>query len=258
MHTMLKPVRTLLIFILLFACITPAFAEETLTIAAGAGYKQLVTALCKAYVKEGHPEPQQVYGNMGQVIAQAKQSGIIDLVIGDKRYLDGSKLSWSQEEIVGKGKLILAVAQGVKIDDLDSITLINAQSGEALLTNPVVKRIAMPDTKKAIYGRAASQFLEKTGLGKTIASNLLVVGTVPQVSAYVISGEVDLGFINLTNALAIKDKAQAIIPVDESLYAPIQIVANTLSSSPNPKAAETFDTFLKSDTARAIVTKHGL
>ncbi|WP_051261786.1 molybdate ABC transporter substrate-binding protein [Desulfovibrio inopinatus] len=250
--------RYLLIAFLLLASVSTAFAEDTLTIAAGAGYKQLVTALCKAYVEDGHPLPQQVFGNMGQVIAQSKQSGVIDLVIGDKRFLDNSDLSWSNEEAVGRGKLILAVAKGVSIDGIKEVKVIDAASGKSVLTNPAVKRIAMPDTKKAIYGRAASQFLEKTGLGKDVESNLLVVGTVPQVSAYVISGEVDLGFINLTDALAIADKAEAIIPVDESLYAPIQIIAKTLASSPNPDAAATFDQFLKSDTARAIVAKQGL
>lgn len=248
----------LLLTLLIFASTQPAMAQDAFTIAAGAGYKQLVTELGKAYEAKTGTAPQQIYGNMGQVSAQAKNSGVVDLVIGDKNFLDNADLAFSEEYFIGKGRLILAVAKGVDLDVMDGLTTLDTESGEALLTDPAVTRIAHSDTKKAIYGRAATQFLNNAGLAETLAPKLLMVGTVPQVSTYVVNGEVDLGFINLTDALAFEDRVALLIPVDETLYSPILIVAKTLADAPAPEAATAFGAFLQTDTARGIAAKHGL
>ena len=85
-----------------------------------------------------------------------------------------------------------------------------------------------------------------------------MVGTVPQVSAYVISGEVDIGFINQTEAMALEHKIGQLLPVDESLYSPILIVAKRLQQSPHAKAADAFIAFLQTDEARDLIKQHGL
>jgi molybdate transport system substrate-binding protein len=236
----------------------PALAGDTLTIAAGAGYKKLVVALSTEYTKRTGADLRQIYGNMGQVTAQAEQSGVVDLVIGDKGYLDKTSLPFAAEYPIGKGKLILAVAKGVTLALPDEGAILDSATAKALLTDPVVTRIALPDKKKAIYGRAATQFLASAGLSGTVQSKLLMVGTVPQVSAYLVSGEVDLGFINLTDALTIKDKVARLIPVDESLYKPILIAAKSLKGCPDPATAKAFGEFLATDAARAIAKTHGL
>ena len=235
-----------------------ARAENALTIAAGAGYKKLVEALGDAYAARTGVRPQRVYGNMGQVVAQARRSGEVDLVVGDKSYLDGSGLEFVAEYPVGTGRLMLVAAKGLDLPELDGVEVLDAEAAERVLTAPSVTRIALPDAKKAIYGRAATQFLAATGLAEPLQSRLIMVGTVPQVSAYVISGEVDFGFVNLTDALAIKGKIARIIPVDEALYGPIRIVGKTLTDAPHPDTAADFGEFLNSDEARAIAIAHGL
>ncbi|TVM31568.1 molybdate ABC transporter substrate-binding protein [Oceanidesulfovibrio marinus] len=255
----MKKLATLVLACLvLFGATQLARADDSLTIAAGAGYKKLVTALGKAFTAETSIETQQIYGNMGQVTAQAQNSGVVDTVIGDKRYLDGSDLPFSTEYVIGKGKLVLAVAKGVSLPAVFDLKVLDAESAPKVLTDPAVTRIAHPDAKKAIYGRAATQFLANTGLAEQLEPKLIEVGTVPQVSAYVVNGEVDLGFINLTDGYAIQDRAARIIPVDEALYEPITIVAKTLNGCPSPDIAKRFGEFLQTDTARAIATEHGL
>ena len=258
----MKSVRTfgplVLALLLLVGGSLPASAGEAFTIAAGAGYRKLVSALGEAYAKTGKPLPQQVYGNMGQVIAQAKQSGVVDLVIGDKKFLDKAELDVAAEYAIGKGRPVLAVAKGCPSAAWKGRKVLDAAGAKALLADPAVARIALPDPKKAIYGRAATEFMERSGLAQGLAGKLLPVGTVPQVSAYVVSGEVDLGFINLTDGLAIKDKAAAVIPLDESLFDPIRIVADSLKTSPNPAAAAEFGAFLATPAAREIVAAQGL
>ena len=255
----LMRVPTLLLALaLLIAFTVPAWAQDTLTIASGAGYKKMVEELCAAFTAETGIEPQKIYGNMGQITAQAEQSGMVDLLIGDKTYLDGTDLAFAEETLIGQGRLMLAVADGVEVEGLAEAEILNADNAAALLGDPAITRIAHPDSKKAIYGRAATQFLTNLGLIETLADKLLEVGTVPQVSAYAVSGEVDFGFINLTDALAIEDEVARIIPVEESLYEPILIVAKTLADAPDTEAVAAFRAFLASEAAREIAKRHGL
>lgn len=240
-------VRTFLMLITLCLWQVSALeAGEKLTLAAGAGYKRLVNELCTVYTAKTGVEAQQIFGNMGQVTAQAKESGAVDFIIGEKQFLDSTALAFDGEVPIGKGKLIAVTAKGTGIKSLDD------------LTDQKVTRIALPDSKKAIFGKAASEYFTRKGIEAQLRPKLLIVGTVPQVSAYVMSGEVDIGFVNLTEALAIQDKVGLLLPVDESLYSPILIVAKGLDQSRNTEAAGSFAAFLQSGEAKAVITQQGL
>jgi len=221
-------------------------AGEKLTLAASAGYKRLVNELCTVYTAKTGVEVQQIFGNMGQVTAQTKESGAVNFIIGEKQFLDATSLVFGEETPIGKGKLIAVTAKGADIKSLDD------------LTDPKVTRIALPDSKKATFGKAATEFFTRKGIDTQIQPKLLIVGTVPQVSAYVMRGEVDIGFVNLTEAMAIQDKVGLLIPVDETLYSPILIVAKRLEQSQNTEAAGSFISFLQSGEANAIITQQGL
>ncbi|MBV5316327.1 MAG: molybdate ABC transporter substrate-binding protein [Desulfobulbaceae bacterium] len=242
----MRLIRLVSMLLAFFVLTTTVKAEDELTLAAGAGYKRLVEQLCTTYTAQSGLRVQQIFGNMGQVTAQAKESGAIDFLLGDKSYLDTTDLAFSGEYVIGKGKLIAAVAKGSSIKSLDEL------AGQA------VTRIAIADSKKAIFGHAATEFLKHKGLWDQVQSKLLVVGTVPQVTAYVISGEVDIGFINLTEAMAVEQKVGLLLPVDESLYSPILMVAKRMQQSRNTKAANAFLAFLQTDEARSIIKKNGL
>lgn len=234
-------------FILLCFCQVPsAPAEDGLIIAAGAGYRRLVEQTCAAFSAHSGIQVQQVFGNMGQLVPQVKESGNFDFILGDKSHLDSTDLAFSGELIIGKGKLIAATARESKLTSLDE------------LIGQGVTRIAIADSKKAIYGHAATEYLTRKGIWGQLQPKLLVVGTVPQVTAYVVSGEVDVGFINQTEALAIASKVGRLLPVDESLYTPILIVAKRMQQSPHAKAADAFIAFLQTEEARALIRQHGL
>jgi len=235
------------ISILVLVLIPVVHAEEdTLTVAAGAGYRRLVDQISMAYTSSSGVTVNKVFGNMGQIITQAQESGAIDFIIGDKEFLDATELGFTEELTIGKGRLVAAVAKGVKIQNIDD------------LTSTAVKRVAIADSKKAIYGHAAAQFFNNKGIWQQIQPKLLMVGTVPQVTAYLLTGEVDVGFINLTEALAIKDRVELVIPINEKLYSPILILAKRLQHSKHTEAADSYVAFLKSEEAQTMFRKQGL
>ena len=232
-------------FTLFFLFLTlPALAGETLLVASGAGYKSVVEALADAYAKESGATVERIYGNMGQIIGQAKTSGKVDLLIGEEGFLRSSDLPLAESADLGKGRLVLAWPMG---------------RGEPTdLNAPAVARIALPDPGRAIYGKAAAEYLDNSGLRKTLENKLVIVGTVPQVFAYLATGEVDAGFMNLTQAVAAADKIGGYREMDEKLYKPIVISCIRMANSPSAGAAQKFANFLETKTARAIIAAHGL
>ncbi|MCZ6134606.1 molybdate ABC transporter substrate-binding protein [Campylobacter ureolyticus] len=114
----------------------------------------------------------------------------------------------------------------------------------------------MPDAKKAVYGLAASQAISNLNLN--IKDKLLYVATVPQSASYVVSGEVDAGFVNSSEALSIKDKIEQILTVKSELYSEISIVALKLDSCDKSAICKDFVEYLKSKRAKEIILKYGL
>lgn len=238
--------RHSLLVALSFLFALPAVAD-TLLIAAGAGYKRPMAELATAFEKKTGTHIEQIYGHMAGVISQAKQSGQVAIIFGDKSYLEKvDGLAFAGFLPVGEGRLVVAWPRGSSL------------STPADLAEGRFARIAMPDTKAAIYGIAATEFLKKSQLDTRIKEKLQVVSTVPQVSAYLVSGEIDAGFINLTEALGIKDKIGGYQEIERSQYSPIHIVGAVVQGFENAAAVKALQQFLESPEARAITEKHGL
>lgn len=237
---MKKSLLTLLFLLLAL----PALAGDTLLIASGAGYKPVVDALADAYAKKSGATVERIYGNMGQVIGQAKTSGKVDLLIGEEGFLRAASLPLAESAALGRGRLVLAWPKG--------------KDEPADLKSPAVARIAMPDPERAIYGKAAAQYLDASGLREPLKDKLVVVGTVPQVFTYLATGEVDAGFMNLTQALAAPDQIGGYREMDEKLYKPVSIACIRMENAPSSDAARKFAEFLGTDDAKAIIAAHGL
>ncbi|MGP9810571.1 molybdate ABC transporter substrate-binding protein [Rhodopseudomonas sp. NSM] len=228
--------------ILLF--LGPALAEET-TLAAGAGYRRPIAEVAAAYEKQSGDKVLQIYGHMGQVLAQARESGQIAIVCGDRKVLERAQGATFERMVgLGFGKLVVAYRKGLTLP----------KAGD--LTGAEFKRIGIPDQANAIYGKAGRQFLERSALAGAIDPRLIAVATVPQVTGYVASGEVDAGFVNATDAIGAADKIGGFVAVDAKLYDPIEIACAV--RAPTTRTAEGFVHFLESAQARDILSRHGL
>lgn len=238
-------IKSIVLIFILAICI-PASAQAKIIIASGAGYRSLVDDLAAAYTAETNNQVERIYGNMARVTAQARNSGSVDMVLGDKSFLDKAKLDYNEMQKVGKGRLVIAYPKGKSFSGVNDLLA----SG--------VSRIALPDTKRAIYGKAALQYLHNKNVFKEVEPKLLMVATVPQSASYVVAGEVDYAFINQTHARKIAKAIGGYVAVDESAYSPILIIIEQMKQSANPDECAAFMTFLKSATAEKIVAAHGM
>ncbi|MGP1685226.1 MAG: molybdate ABC transporter substrate-binding protein, partial [Giesbergeria sp.] len=185
------------------------------------------------------------FGNMKQVETQAQQNPDIAFIVGDRVFLEPMQLA-ERYVSLGQGRLVVVVPRGQTI------------SGMADLKEARFKRIAVPDRTKAVYGKAATTCMERLGLTKALVGRLQEVATVPQVSTYVATGEVDAGFVNLTEALALEGRIGARLDAPPNCYDPIELSLGVVKHRGDSAAARAFVDYLATPGARRVLERHGL
>lgn len=225
-----------------FLCAATATLAEDLVIGAGAGYRRPMAEAIAAYEAQSGKSVGEVYGNMGQVLGQARESGKMAMVCGDKAVLAKAEgLAFTRFLPMGTGKLVVAFRKGISLADA------------AELAGDSIAKVGIPDEKSAIYGKAGRQFLDHAGLAAKVDPKLVTVATVPQVTAYLSTGDVDAGFLNITDAIGAKGDLGGWVAVDPGLYAPIEISCGVLDAW-----AEGFAAFLATPPAQEILHRYGL
>lgn len=215
-------------------------------IAGGAGYKRPITELATLFEKGSAHKVKMMFGNMQQVSAQIKESDKIAFFFGDEAFVRKLAIPHQEKIALGSGRLMLVLAKGIALKpELDS------------LKDRAIKAVGIPDTKSAVYGIAGSEALKNAGLSEAIASKLKVLQTVPQVSAYLVSGDLEAGFINKTDYLGIREKVGEASEVSVSLYTPIRIIAAWIEGRDSAEIRE-FASFLRTPEAQAVFARHGL
>ncbi|MHC5307856.1 molybdate ABC transporter substrate-binding protein [Bartonella sp. LJL80] len=234
-----------LLTILMTSMAVPAFSGE-ITIAAAGGYRKPLTELVTVYEKNHQDKVYQVYGHMGQIVSQAKESNDIALLCGDKSVLDHSGLEFQSMLDLGPGRLVLAFRKGLTLDNPSDIV------------KDEFKRIGIPDQKNAIYGMAGRQFLDRSQLADKVDGKLVPVASVPQVTSYLVSGDLDAGFVNATDAMSAGDKIGGFIVVSTRDYDAIKIACGLITERGDKKTVNAFIDFLQTQTAKDILTRYGL
>lgn len=142
-------------------------AAAEVTVTTGAGYVKMVQALVDAYQSQTQAKVGTAFGgNIGQMLAQVREGGKVNLVISDATSLQ--KFSNELKELktdvkLGDTPLILAWRKGIVL------------TGPEDLDKSDVKRVAMPDPKAAVYGRAPKNIWQVAAWTRNsvIASTLL-------------------------------------------------------------------------------------
>lgn len=234
--------------ILITLCIWTSLglAADKLTLSSAAGYRQPMLELFERFQADTGIQVEGVFGNVKQAETQARQNQSVTLIVGDLSILEPTGILGPTRVLLGKGRPTLVAAPGRHLGSLQD------------LTQDAVRRIGIPNRKSAIFGRAAKTCLERMGLAAALEPKLIEVATVPQVMTYTVTGEVDAGFVNLTAALAQKDKIGAHVVLPEDCYDPIDIVAAVVRDRRLTAEARRFLDFLGSAAARDILKKYGL
>lgn len=223
-------------------------AAAEVTVTTGAGYVKMVQALVDAYQSQTQAKVGTAFGgNIGQMLAQVREGGKVNLVISDATSLQKFSNELKTGVKLGDTPLILAWHKGIVL------------TGPEDLDKSDVKRVAMPDPKAAVYGRAAKEYLASSGLDKKLGDRVNIASTVPQVMSYVVRGEMDAGFVNLVAARGNKDKIGGFTAVKDG-YKPVLMTAVPVKNlkAQDKADVEAFMAFLASDKATPILNKFGV
>ncbi|MEO8153253.1 MAG: molybdate ABC transporter substrate-binding protein [Rhizobacter sp.] len=123
------------------------------------------------------------------------------------------------------------------------------------LGQPAVRRIAVGNPTGVPAGRYAKGALEAARLWGALEPKAVFAQNVRQCLDYVARGEVEAGFVYLTDAATQKDKVKVAftIPTETAISYPIATVAG----SPNPEEARKFVEFVSSPAGQAVLARYG-
>lgn len=232
------------------AAITVLFMAPSLstaaeiTVATAAGYKKPMNEVYTAFTDASGIKVESAFGNIKQIEAQAKQNPDIQMLVGDWDFIKPMGFSKDHQQL-GQGKLILVGPKDSSIENIEG------------LSSDSIQKIAIGDRKSTIYGKAAIECLTAHNLLNEVNVKLMEVSTLPQVSTYVLTGEVDAGFVNLSEAMSHANRFSQPIEMPQSCYRPIDLSIVPIDGRTTVEGQAFLD-FLASDKTKEILKRHGL
>lgn len=241
-----------LFFILFFCLLSDLAVADDVLLAVASNFSTTMKKLEAEYEKNSEHKLTVTYASSGKHYAQiingapfdvllSADQNIPTLLVEKKLALKDSRLTYAQ------GRLVLWT--GLEpLRDNERSTLMAGTYSRLALANPNI----------APYGQAAMEVLAALDISETSTSRWVRGENVSQTFQFVSSGNAELGFVALSQVLALsKAERQQYWSIPESLYRPIQQDAVLLKRGESNDGAKAFLRFLKSDAAKKIISQSG-
>ncbi len=225
---------------------------QTVRVAVAANFAATMRELAAWFERETGHRVLAAYGSTGKFYAQLTQGAPFDLLLAadtatpQRLVREGLALA-ATRRTYATGRLVLFGSDAALVDS----------KGEVLRSQRF-QRLSIANPKVAPYGLAAEQTLRALGLHSAMQSRIVRAESVAQVMQQVLSGNVQLGFVALSQ---IKGKADApkrsswLVPAE--LHAPIEQGMVLLSAAAAQPAALALHAWLLTEPARSVMRKFG-
>jgi molybdate transport system substrate-binding protein len=241
---------------LLLACtlvFTSVNAAEPFTVAIAANLKYVFDDLAAEFKKETGIEVQSIVNASGKIATQVRQGAPFDVFMSaDMEFPEG---------LYKEGYAVTApkpYAYGVLV--LWSQTGADLSKGVAGLANKTVGNVAIANPKLAPFGKQSVKSMEYYKVKAALEPKLVYGESITQVSQFVESKAVDVGFSAKSIVIAPETAGKGKwVAVPEESYEPIAqgIVILKHGIDANADSARKFYEFVQSEKARAIFAKNG-
>lgn len=236
-------VRFVLLCVLLFSLNTSA---DTLKVAVAANFKPLLNQLKPDFETRHNSKVVLSSGSTGVLYAQIRNGAPFDVFLAadEKR----PRLLAEQDRALSNSRKTYAIGQLVlwHPKQKPSVQLLKDWQG----------KIAIANAKTAPYGFAAKTVLEHLGLWQQKRKFLVRGSNIAQTQQFVQSGNVQLGFIALSQAKVLGDE-QNYWTLPRDWYTPILQQAVVLKSTQQIDKATAFLTWLMSKPIQQQIVKAG-
>ena len=228
-------------------------AAEPFTVAIAANLKYVFDDLAAEFKQETGIEAQSVLNASGTIATQVRQGAPFDVFMSaDMEFPEG---------LYKEGFAVTApkpYAYGLLV--LWSQTGADLSKGVAGLTDAAVGKVAIAIPKLAPFGKQALKAMEFYRVKVALEPKLVYGESITQVSQYVDSKAVDVGFSAKSIVVAPETAGKGKwVAVPEESYEPIAqgVVILKHGIESNADAARKFYGFVQSEKARAIFAKNG-
>ncbi|MDD2806274.1 MAG: molybdate ABC transporter substrate-binding protein [Elusimicrobiales bacterium] len=191
------------------------------------------------------------FGGSGQLKAQIQGGAPVDVFISasaaDMDGLEaGELIVEGTRRDAARNRLVLVKGKALK----------SGLKGVAGLASPGISRIAIGNPATVPAGRYAAEALRKRGLYGAVEARLILAENVRQVLDYAARGEVDAGFVYLTDA-RVEPRVEIAEVLPASDHAKIVYPCAVLKNAPNPAGAAKFTDFLLSKKGKSAFRRFG-
>lgn len=234
-------------------CLPGQAAHGQMTAAVAANLQPAMEEMKAEFRKSTGLTVEAVYGSSGKLAAQIRSGAPFHVFVSaDMGYPDSLhrwNLAESRPEVYAYGALVLWTTRSLDLS-----------AGLAVLADPRVMKISLADPRLSPYGKEAVRALRRAGVFEMVERRLVYGENVSQVGQHVLSGNADAGFT--AKSLVVAGPALGKgrwAEVDTALYRPIAqgVVVTRRGAEEYPEASRTFLAWLRSEPARAILSRYG-
>ncbi len=133
---------------------------------------------------------------------------------------------------------------------------IDVSKGFEILTDPLVKRIAIAKPDLAPYGDRAIEVLKSTGLYEKVKAKIIYADNISQTAQFAQTGNAEVAFLAMSLTFSPEMKGSVYV-IDTKLYKPVeQAMVLVKSWKVNPEAAK-FMKYVLSGQCKPVFEKNG-
>ncbi|MDK2743082.1 MAG: molybdate ABC transporter substrate-binding protein [Nitrospira sp.] len=232
------------------AAVTPAFAEQVLVAVAANFVPPFREIAIEFETATGH-NLRVAAGSSGNFYSQIKNGAPFDVFFS----ADMERPKLLEDEGLGVKGSRLTYAIGRLVLWSPNADLVK---GEETLRSKNFKRLAIANPKTAPYGLAAMQTMQKLDLWEGLQPQIVMGENIGQTMGFIESGNVQLGFVALSQVLDPKIKGQGSRwDVPTNLHEPIKQDVILLTKGKDNPAAKALMEFMGGPQAKAIIEHYG-
>ncbi len=240
------------LFTLLFALILGSVHAQKVNVAAAANLRYVLEEIKTVYLK-AHPKSvvNLTFGSSGTLVQQISNGASFDFFMAaDNEFplkLKDKGLTVGPMTTYAFGKLVLY-----------STTLDVKSLGLEVLKKPDVKKIAVANPETAPYGERSVKLIKSLGLQEPLKSKLVVAENIAAAAQFAFTGNVEVGFIAYSLALAPEMAGKGscyVIPA--KMYQPIEQSCILIKRSVLNTEVARFRQFVLSKEVRPLWEKFG-
>jgi len=242
--------RTL--YILLIVLSLGSVKAQKVNVAAAANLRYVLEEIKTVYLKT-HPKStvNLTFGSSGTLVQQISNGAMFDFFMAaDNEFplkLKDKGLTVGPMKTYAFGKLALY-----------STTLDVEKLGLEALKDASVKKIAVANPETAPYGERSVELLKSLGLYEKSKSKLVIAENISQAAQYAFTGNVEIGFVALSLALApeMAGKGSCFV-IPTKMYKPVEQACILIKRPVLNTEAVRFRTYVLSAATKPIWEKYG-